>query len=320
MQQLRKEFVQAKTILQLILERELLHQGSFRIEREIFKKKLQEVEDTLEDSSFKNLSSLTTYYLNHALTDDPLSSSSNPVPSDPSSNPTNINNEIAFHEPIFKQLWFQSMNKSASCDNLYFDSSKTFDAEDIASVSENGTILSNKKSVTSEKLNHRNGKLSSVDDSKDLQRKSTAGTVGRKRKQKDKMVLYTLNKNGEVEIVNIDGTGDEGGSVRRRHSSYASTHHDTDIVIPYSGYSAPSILEVVQATFETAESIGAAVAPASSTSAPTTTVSVPRELRTIHEQLEGPKYVCNPQWPNFTQTLPSMRDQVRFKSFCMCLF
>lgn len=319
MQQLRKEFVQAKTILQLILERELLHQGSFRIEREIFKKKVQEVEDTLEESSFKNLTSLTTYYQNHALTHDPLSSSSNPAP-DPLSLPTNTNNEIIYHEPIFKQLWFQSMNKSASCDNLYFDSSKAFDVEDIASVSENGTVLSNKKSVTSEKLNHRNGKLSSLDDSKDLQRKSTTGTVGRKRKQKDKMVLYTLNKNGEVEIVNIDSTGEEGGGVRRRHSSYASTHHDADIVIPYSGYSAPSILEVVQATFETADSTGAAVAPASSASAPTTTVSVPRELRTIHEQLEGPKYVCNPQWPNFTQTLPSMRDQVSFKFLSICLF
>lgn len=300
MQQLRKEFVQAKTILQLILERELLQEANYRTEREIFKRRVQQINDSIEDSSYR--------------------SESFPA-----------SQEFSFHEPLFRPLWFQSINKSTSYDTMTaLEASKGsgagFEQDEVASSIDGGAsfLSGNKKRASLGSLS-RNGRLStsledSFESSKDRKSLLPGGSGnGRKRKNKEKMVMYTLNKNGEVEIVPIlESTGGSGGggamtTGSRRHAALSSTHVDSDLVIPYNGYTAPSILEVLpsmsssSAAPTAAETVGeVSSSPAvAGTGTAVAGVSVARDYRVIHDQVEGPRYVCNPQWPNFTQTLAS---------------
>jgi hypothetical protein len=220
-----------------------------------------------------------------------------------------------FYEPRFKHLWFQSLTKSQSYDHLADAAAAESKGEyydEMASVSEVGSsvyIPNLKKSSTTMSSSTRFGK--------DLEggRRGPSGAggggpgagVGRRRRSiKDKMVLYTVNQNGVVEIVNIDNS-----------SSYRkSTHDDNDLYISYPGYSAPSILEYNTFHLDTLSGPSGTANGAGTTTASTTANAnaPPKDVRVIHELVEGPKYVCNPQWPNFTQFLPC-REQVR-NDFC----
>jgi hypothetical protein len=159
---------------------------------------------------------------------------------------------------------------------------------------------------------------------------SLLGGVGRKRKQKEKMLMYTVNAEGIVEIVNIaPSSGDQRGAGlyhQRRTSFPHSTHHgnihdDYDVNLPFSGYTAPSILETITSisNLETipvtipsssASSSSSAISSSSSSSsaAASSVASSVKEIRLIHDQVEGPRYVCNPHWPNFVQSLSYRND------------
>lgn len=207
-----------------------------------------------------------------------------------------------FHEPKFKHLWIQSLTKSSSYEKLPENESllNIKDYDDNGSVSEVGSTLTSRKSLL------KNPKEVGLDSSFDKTKRLSAGGnnngnaagggVGRRRKQKDKMILYTVNNNGVVEIVNIENP----------HANYRKQHDDNDLNINYLGFTVPSILE-----FNTEQAGYVNTAGNSSTAVDTSTDSVnpPPPVRSIHEQVEGPRYVCNPQWPNFTQYLPC-REQV----------
>jgi hypothetical protein len=213
-----------------------------------------------------------------------------------------------FYEPRFKHLWFQSLTKSQSYDHLADAAaeSKGEYYDEMASVSEVGSsvYIPNLKKSTTISSSARFGK-----DMEGGRRPSGGGgpgaAVGRRRRSiKDKMVLYTVNQNGVVEIVNIDNS-----------SSYRkSTHDDNDLYISYPGYSAPSILEYNTFHLDTlgpsGTANGAGTASSTTNNSTANANAPPKDVRVIHELVEGPKYVCNPQWPNFTQFLPC-REQVR---------
>lgn len=114
---------------------------------------------------------------------------------------------------------------------------------------------------------------------------------------KDKTTLYTVNAEGEVEIMPftdtaaVETTSAPPVATGRKSSAAPADYLSSINEIPYSGYIQASV-------FDTSDQIAALAKDGSAI---------------IHEDVDGPPYVCRPYYPHFLYPLPS-REQLY--SYC----
>eukprot|EP01038_Epipyxis_sp_PR26KG_P004496 gene4496-6352_t len=279
MQQLRKEFSKAKSIMQLIVEREMLREAEFDIQREIFDETVYSMDPN------NNIPRKSTPF-RHKLTCEHLIS------------------------PICTEIKSEN-NKGLSSSGINISNDFIAEPVEVVGVSTAGVIMTQNGNNKNATVNSK-GKVIN-DDNATVKKKISSAEYRRRKKEreKDRLVLYTVQNGVTVQLDPVNNTNNQFNSINNNNNNNNKNGKNNSKNKLLNGFNTSSTSEIF-----VENGLNGNINPIHENGVVVDHNNLVSEFKLIHPDLDGPSTLCQPAWPSFMDDLP-MREKINVRASLM---